>query len=61
MDQAVIGLSTYIAQSNEVLLIAARGNLHSAQETGKEFRKRKTKERICEVKEKQLHGQLWKE
>ena len=32
MNQAAIGLSSYIAQSNEVLLTAARGNLHSPQE-----------------------------
>ena len=58
MDQAAIGLSGYIAQSNEVLLIAASGNLHSPQETSKDFKKRKTEERICEVKQKQLHGQF---
>ena len=32
VNQAAIGLSSYIAQSNEVLLTAARGNLHSPQE-----------------------------
>ena len=42
------------------LLTAARGNLHSPQETSKEFRKTKTEEMMCEVKEKQLHVQFLK-
>lgn len=58
VDQAVISLSSYIAQSNEMLLIAVRGNLRNPQETSKEFRKRKIEERMREVKEKQLHGQF---
>lgn len=58
VDQAVISLSSYIAHSNEMLLTAARGNLDSPHETSKEFRKRKTEERMREAKEKQLHGQF---
>ncbi|XP_068680664.1 uncharacterized protein [Montipora foliosa] len=61
VDQAVIGLSSCIAQSNEMLLTAARRDSKSAQETSKDFRKRRYEERMNEVKEKQLHGQFFGE
>ena len=45
VDQAVIGLSSYIAQRNEMLLTAARGYMYSKspQETSKDFTKRRYK------------------
>ena len=44
-----------------MLLTAARGDTKSPQETSKDFRKRKYEERMNEVKEKQLHGQFFRE
>ena len=61
VDQAVTGLSNYIAQSNEMLLTAAWGDSKSPQETSKDFRKRRYEERMNEVKEKQLHRQFFRE
>ena len=61
VDQAVIGLSSYIAQSDDKLLSAAQGDSKRSQETSKDFRKRRYEERMNEEKEKQLHRQFFRE
>ena len=59
MDQASIGLTNYIAESNERLLTAARRCTSTHEEDRKGFKKRKREERMKGVREKQLHGQFF--
>ena len=61
MDQAVIGLRTYITISKERLLTAARTGMTTAQENCKEFKKRRQQERSEELKGKKLHSQFIRE
>lgn len=63
-DQAKLGLMKYIQNSQESILIAARGEMSNTPdeiEDVKEFKKRKTEERMQEYSNKELHGQFIRE
>lgn len=53
-DQAMIGLTCYVAKSNEKLLTAAWSGMSSNQDSCKAFQWRRCEKRLKEVKEEKL-------
>ena len=63
-DKARLGLMTYVRESQESLITAARAEIKkeiNEIEDVEEFKKRKTEERMQEYSNKELHGQFIRE
>ena len=59
VDQAVLDLANYVAECEERLIVVARFGCNCNLESAEEYKKRKREERHEELKDQELHGQLF--
>ena len=61
VDLAVLGVNDYVTKSNERLIVAASPSGGGNQEGTEGFKRRKFEERSKELREKELHGQFFRQ